>query len=284
VQANPEGVQFGPVDRLFGDSGVDTLDYGAFGTGVTVQLAGWVLANGPTPTLAATFTGIENVVGSDFADALIGDAGDNRITGGGNPDWLVGGAGNDTFVQGIESGGADTIFGDAGTDALDYSSASAGVIVQLSGYATVNGGALLATFTGIEDAIGSIHDDALIGNASANRLTGGIGDDWLVGGAGPDTFVYRAANEGVDTIADFSRTDLDKIDLSAIDADPTEIGDQSFAFSMARTSGLAGEAVATTFASSTLISLYLDTDNVADMVLQIIHQPGLVMNANDFVL
>jgi hypothetical protein len=33
-----------------------------------------------------------------------------------------------------------------------------------------------------------------------------------------------------------------------------------------------------------MLSLYLDADNVADMVVQIVHQPGVIMDASDFVL
>jgi hypothetical protein len=52
-----------------------------------------------------------------------------------------------------------------------------------------------------------------------------------------------------------------------------------------RTAGQTGEIVATaTSATVTTLSLYLDADNVADQVISVIHQSGLVMNAGDFVL
>jgi Ca2+-binding RTX toxin-like protein len=248
-----------------------------------VQLSGYSVSGGVT---LATFTGIENAVGTAFNDVLIGNASDNRITGGLGVDWLVGGGGNDTFVQGIQAG-VDTIFGDAGTDTIDYSGASQGVTVQLSGYSAVNtaGGATLSTFTGIENATGSAFNDALVGNGSNNRLTGGTGGDWLVGGGGADTFVYLSMSDGAgDSIRDFSHVELDQIDLSAIDADTTIGGDQAFIFATTRHAGVLGEAVVTTFASSTLVSLYLDGDNVADMTIQVVHQPGLIMDATDFVL
>jgi Ca2+-binding RTX toxin-like protein len=283
------GTQNG-VDRLFGDAGVDTIDYSAAGVGVTVQLTGWATTS--AGALLSTFTGLENAVGSAFSDALIGTAADNRITGGAGADWLVGGDGNDTFVQTIDTGGIDRLFGgaagaDAGAaDTIDYSGASAGVVVQLSGYATVNqaGGATLAVFAGIENAAGTAFSDALIGNAADNRLTGGAGGDWLVGGGGADTFVYAGIGDGAgDSIRDFTQTQ-DRIDLSAIDANPLAPGNDAFTFSDARTPNAFGEVVVTNFGGYSLVSLYLDYDSNVDVTIQVVHAPGVVMNAGDFVL
>jgi Ca2+-binding RTX toxin-like protein len=195
-------------------------------------------------------------------------------------------------VQGVQSG-VDRIFGgtpgaDSGFDTLDFSQATAGVVVQLSGYATTNDPArtVLATFSGIEAVTGAdFFADALIGNAAANIITGGGGADWLVGGGGADTFIYRNWAEGAgDSIRDFSPLDHDLMDLSRIDADITTAGDDAFTFSATRTPGLAGELVVTNFGGSSTASLYIDIDDIADMVLQIVHQQGVVLNAGDFVL
>jgi Ca2+-binding RTX toxin-like protein len=274
------------VDRLFGgtpgaDSGFDTIDYSPSLEGVIVQLTGYA-TRAFDGGLLATFSGIEAAVGTIADDALIGTAGDNRLEGGQGADWLVGGAGNDTFVQGVDAS-VDRIFGDAGTDTLDYSGAIAGVTVQLSGYSAV-GGATLATFTGIENAVGSNFADALIGDNGDNRITGGGGADWLVGAAGADTFVYQSISDGPgDSIRDFAQG-ADRIDLSAIDADPTTGGDDLFAFATVRHAGVVGEAVVTNFGASSLVSLYLDADDIADMTIQVVHEPGLVLNASDFML
>jgi Ca2+-binding RTX toxin-like protein len=277
------------VDTILGDAGTDTIDYSGATAGVTVQLSGYSTSGGAT---LATFSGIESAIGTAFNDALIGTAADNALAGGAGADWLVGGGGadvisggdgDDRFVMAADAA-IDTLAGGAGFDTLDYSGAAAAVTVQLSGYSTFNGGAQIAAFSEIEAAIGTSLNDALIGNAANNNLTGAAGNDWLVGAAGADRFIYLSIASGTDTIADFSRTDGDRILLSAIDADASAGGDQAFAFSTARTSGLAGEAVIANFANASTLSLYLDSDNVADMVIQIIHTPGLVMNAADFVL
>ncbi len=56
-------------------------------------------------------------------------------------------------------------------------------------------------------------DDILWGNAGNDTLIGGAGADWLKGGNGADTYVLDDAS-AVDTIADFSIPNGDKIDLS----------------------------------------------------------------------
>jgi Ca2+-binding RTX toxin-like protein len=55
-----------------------------------------------------------------------------------------------------------------------------------------------AVLTGIDGP------DLLIGGAGNDTLTGGAGADILTGGSGADSFVYHAANEGRDTITDFT--------------------------------------------------------------------------------
>lgn len=63
------------------------------------------------------------------------------------------------------------------------------------------------TLTGIENVTGTAYKDTLVGDAGANVLTGRGSKDILTGGAGRDTFVYKAADEGMDRITDFSVDD-----------------------------------------------------------------------------
>jgi len=71
--------------------------------------------------------------------------------------------------------------------------------------------------------------------SSADTLTGGLGSDTLAGGLGNDVFRYTSAAESAagvsnrDTITDF-QLGLDKLDLSAIDANPFMRLDQAFGF------------------------------------------------------
>ena len=91
----------------------------------------------------------------------------------------------------------------------------------------------------------SIADDELTGTQKADKLSGGLGNDTLIGGLGKDNltggvgadiFKFNAINEtaattkNADTITDFKSSEKDRIDLSAIDANSTLIGNQAFKF------------------------------------------------------
>jgi len=71
--------------------------------------------------------------------------------------------------------------------------------------------------------------------SSADTLVGGLGSDTLTGGLGNDVFMYTSVTESAagvtnrDTITDF-QLGLDKLDLSAIDANPFFSLDQAFGF------------------------------------------------------
>jgi Animal haem peroxidase/RTX calcium-binding nonapeptide repeat (4 copies) len=87
-------------DMIDGGDGNDTADFSGSTEGVTVGLR-----IGLTPIAGLggyaqgdLTSGVENVVGSDFADMLVGDDGDNRICGGGDADTMTGGGGGDRFV------------------------------------------------------------------------------------------------------------------------------------------------------------------------------------------
>ena len=60
-------------------------------------------------------TGIENVIGSKFNDAIFGNEAANNISGGNGDDWLSG-LGGDDFVSG--GNGNDWIYGGLGADTL----------------------------------------------------------------------------------------------------------------------------------------------------------------------
>ena len=121
-------------------------------------------------------------------------AGNNSIVGTSYADKLEG------------RGGDDTIYGKGGNDRLD-----GGV-----GNDTLHGGA---------------GNDVLIGGAGNDVLVGGAGRDVMTGGLDADRFVFAAISEtpGLtrDIIVDFDPV-LDRIDLSAIDANTSLGGNQMF--------------------------------------------------------
>lgn len=89
-------------DQLFGggqDAGGDLVSYLDALTGVKVSLA----LTGPQNTLGAgidLLSGIEHLVGSQFADDLTGDGGVNVLIGAGGADVLRGGGGFDVMLGG----------------------------------------------------------------------------------------------------------------------------------------------------------------------------------------
>jgi len=97
------------ADSLGGGAGEDLVDYSAANTGMTIDLNKGVAVGTTTAADSGTdkLSTIEDVLGSAFADVIIGSKGDNQlnggegndtITGGKGADTLTGGAGNDTFA------------------------------------------------------------------------------------------------------------------------------------------------------------------------------------------
>lgn len=179
------------ADILNGGAGIDLVEYLVSEAGVTVDLANGVGAGGDAAGDA--FYDIEDVYGSDYADVIIGNASNNRLSGFDGDDKLVGGAGNDELIGGagddllIGGSGADWFVGGIGTDTVSYQDSSAGVSVYLApGGSGYWGDAQGDTYAGIDNAIGSSHDDLLSGNKDSNELSGLAGDDWLHGEEGND--------------------------------------------------------------------------------------------------
>jgi hypothetical protein len=94
-------------DHIIGGTGENTVDFSYAARPVHVDLA-----EGTATTGAGdhdTIIGVQNVVGSTFADAIAGDAHNNVITGGAGADTLTGGGGANTFVYNVPSEGGDSI-------------------------------------------------------------------------------------------------------------------------------------------------------------------------------
>ena len=91
-------------------------------------------------------------------------------------------------------------------------------------------------FGGADAFFGGAGSDTLNGGAGDDLLVGGLGMDQLIGGSGADAFKFVSADDSSansifsDTIWDFCREEGDKIDLSQIDANTKQSGDQAFIF------------------------------------------------------
>lgn len=136
-----------------------------------------------------------------FNDVVTGDAnvGNTFVNFGRGSDVLTGGNLDDVFQLKVDSH-ADAIAGGAGNDWVDYRGSSWGVTVDLSaGLTTINGLPGVATYmTGIENAVGTVFNDVLIGNAADNKLGGDLGFDW-VSYANADSGVHIELAEGIVT-------------------------------------------------------------------------------------
>ncbi len=120
--------------------------------------------------------------------------------------------GNTTYTYSDAAGRlVENIVDDGGVDTLDFSAVTAGVMLNLTpgAYSSVgklaSGANALANLTTsfdamIENAIGTVANDTMLGNAAHNRFTGGLGNDTIDGAAGIDTAVYSGAR-GVNNVS-----------------------------------------------------------------------------------
>ncbi len=165
--------------NLDGGGGNDILDYSLSLGGVTVNIAtNFAFGGFATGDVISNF---ENLRGSASADDLSGNNGANQI---------FGGAGNDTIAGGA---GADLVDGGDGNDTVDYSSAAAGVTVNLATGANSDGDTLVS----IENVKGSRFNDVISGDVQANVLDGGDGFDTLDYSASSAAIVVNLVNNTV---------------------------------------------------------------------------------------
>ena len=183
-------------ENVKGGLGIDTLDGSAHGEF--------------TFDMAATddaFVSFENVIGSDGgSNVLIGAANANMLTGG--------------------DGAGPTVDDQSDDDGEDATVTDAGFQFANNAFEPVITNGTTAT---AEDRNG-FFDDVLIGEGGGDTLAGGKGGDYLEGGSGADTFVFGrqagaadppGADEdstpaSVDYVADFSKSQGDKLDLTAL--------------------------------------------------------------------
>lgn len=234
------------ADIIFGETGHDTLD-GGKGNDEIDGGDGHDIINGRSgdDTIYGG-KGQDEITGSSGADILDGQTGHDTLLGGSGNDVLIGGKGDDVINGGS---GSDLVsYADAdkrvivelnearasgeGSDTITsvenvLGSEHADKIYgnhrdnELSG---ADGDDRLYGRKGDDQLFGGEGNDTLDGGSGDDLLNGGVGDDTLkgykgedtlTGGQGSDTFVYRYANEGGDTISDFSIGE-DFLDLASL--------------------------------------------------------------------
>ncbi|MFC6448011.1 calcium-binding protein [Shinella zoogloeoides] len=151
------------------------------------------------------FNQIENIVGTDLDDIVMGSAGNNLLDGRGGYDVLFGGAGADTLLGGEDN---DFLVGGAGNDILDGGAGDSDAVGYLEETGTrgavvnLNTGKATDTFgnadtlRGIEEAEGSARGDTFTGKADGySGFRGFGGADTFNGGS--DTWLYYGQDASV---------------------------------------------------------------------------------------
>ncbi|BCH20829.1 right-handed parallel beta-helix repeat-containing protein [Mesorhizobium sp. L-8-3] len=195
------------ADYLDGGEGSDTVSYASSNAGVTVNLKTGKGYGGHAEGDTIVSAGL--VVGSSYADKLLGNDNLNILDGGKGADTLTGYQGDDTYIVDnagdvvVEAagGGMDTV-----RSSVSFTLGANVEKLVLTGSANISG-------------TGNSLANVVHGNSGANTLNGGAGNDTiyghggndtLTGGLGNDAFVFDtalSASSNVDRITDFSVVD-----------------------------------------------------------------------------
>lgn len=241
------------ADNLIGLAGDDTLIGGAGADAISAGEGADFIDAGDGRDVVFAGAGDDQVFGGGGADMLYGEAGNDRIFGGAGNDLIDAGTGNDTVVAGggddlivaAVGDGDDTYFGGEidggnGIDTLDFSAITANLTVDLGNGLGGRGSA--ASSQSGSDTLWSIENVAT--GSGSDVITASDAVNVMEGGTGNDTFRFLSAvgAEG-DTILDFQPGD--RLDLSAIDADAGQAGNQSFTLANGGSFTTAGQLTVT---------------------------------------
>ncbi|BCW90364.1 hypothetical protein sos41_35320 [Alphaproteobacteria bacterium SO-S41] len=204
------------ADKLDGQAGYDYAAYSDAAAGVAVFLGGAAFNTGEAA--GDSYTSIEGLIGSAYADLLAGDEGNNTILAGNGNDLLFGGGGEDYLVGGdgddqLQGGrGADLMDGGNGVDLVSYSEAASGVVAFMLAPQSNTGEAQSDNYSNIEGLVGSVFGDILGGTEGANTISGGGGNDYIFAAGGDDILEGGA---GADQIEGQGGFDLASYRLAA---------------------------------------------------------------------
>jgi Ca2+-binding RTX toxin-like protein len=318
-------IRFGDPGTNFYDYDITTLDVNV-AAGVRVTFDANRLRSGEDFTFngSAETDGGFFVWGGGGVDTLTGGTqtdifyfGENLQFGA--SDTVNGGAGIDQLglrgnytivfganqIVGIENIGLvsaqDTRFGALGSTynynlTMNDSNLASGVLMTVDGAALRNGETLTfngsAETNGLFRIFGGQGNDTITTGSGNDIIQGGKGADTMTGGAGADSFRYVSALDSttgsMDHILDFA-SGTDKIDLSRIDANPFEPGDQAFTFIGSSTftgagplSGM-GELRAYEASGTWFVEGDIDGDGNADFTIEVTTQGNQPLTAADFL-
>jgi Ca2+-binding RTX toxin-like protein len=209
--------------------------------GVDVETAADVSLDADPATGYGSILDVPALMGGAGDDRITGTAGDDVIIGGKGNDRLTGGAGNDTFRVGLGDG-FDRFDGGAGNDRIEATADGVAIgmtgsfgpangieTIGANGYAGVtiqgDGGNNTLDFSqttlaGIAAIDGGAGNDQITGSAGDDVIIGGKGNDTLTGGDGADIFSFdfggARGGTGRDTIRDFKLGDGDVLRFTSV--------------------------------------------------------------------
>ncbi len=279
-------------DRLIDSSGIDRVIADFDGARVSYKLA-----NGIEKLLVKS-SGFDSIFKANNWSNVIdtkGNVGDVTILGFGGHDVLraARGTGDDVINGGT---GRDTMAGYGGDDIyyvdnpfdtiieIDSAPTSAAtrndwVYTSVSYTAPYEVENMLLLGSDNLSAFGNSENNDIYGNSGDNVIFGDTGFDDMYGGDGADRFVYtdisesgsNQGNDFLDRIHDFAAGEGDKIDFSAIDADPNTAGDDAFVFLTTENQAFTapGQIRFDIDTGSTAIEINTDADPNPEMVLRV---------------
>jgi Ca2+-binding RTX toxin-like protein len=198
----PAGNLSGQIDGGGAPAGVgDWLDYSTNSTPVTVNLT-----TGSATRVAGGVTAIQNVLGGNGGNLLVGNALNNILVGGAGNDQLFAGSGRSILIGG---GGADSLTGGVNDDILiggrtayDHNTTALDALLSewsLPAVSYANRIAKLRSGVGPNQEF-RLDNTTVLDDGVSDTLTGGAGSDWFwatLTGPNPDVINNKTAGEVV---------------------------------------------------------------------------------------
>ncbi len=224
------------ADTLNGGEGIDTVSYITSATGVNVNLSAGTASGGHAQ--GDVLISIENLVGSQFTDTLVGSIADNIINAGlGLSDQVNGDNGEDLLIidysvrdtgTGVISSGSSAYRNVSSTNSstLDYISYTSIERFQFTGTSKSDRFLTNSSADGTDTLLGGDGDDTLTSYGGDDSLDGGNGNDSLDGGQGNDIINAGAGNDTVKVF--LGENSIDQLDGGAgIDTLSADLSHQS---------------------------------------------------------
>lgn len=291
----------GGASTVSAGQGRNTIIGGGNSDTVTALDGGNLVRAGNGANTVTTGGGADRIYVGKGTDTVVAGGGADRIFLTGGADSVDAGAGLDRLIinysamttavtGGVTSGNMTSgyvgLIADLAGSHVDFQRAESFDITTGLGDDTVTTGAgadILRGGLGADLLRSGSAADMLFGGGGNDVLRGGLGTDLASGGAGADVFVFGTAEEarsgsGRDRILDFLAS-TDRIDVSGIDADTANLGNQGFSYiGSAQFSAVAGQL---RFGNG-VVSGDVDGDGRADFEIEIGNQVGLTQG--DFIL